>query len=70
MSARLAILRAAIIARPNTEWTTARAWHLYRSHGIPQRRTARRDLHRLTTEGVLTEHGPADARFYTTRSAA
>ncbi|MFC9036844.1 hypothetical protein ACIG92_08415 [[Kitasatospora] papulosa] len=70
MSARLVILRTAIAARPDITWTTGRAWHLYRTHGIPQRRTARRDLHRLTTEGVLTEHGPADARFYTTRRAA
>lgn len=65
MSARLTILRGAIVARPSTRWTTTRAWHLYRAHGIPQRRTARRDLHRLTREGLLTAGGPADGRFYT-----
>ncbi|MFF3300929.1 hypothetical protein [Streptomyces sp. NPDC002908] len=70
MSARLAILRTAIAARPGITWTTGRAWRLYRAHGIPQRRTARRDLHRLTALGVLTEHGPADARHYTARGAA
>lgn len=70
MSTRLTILRRAITTRPATRWTTRRAWRLYRAHGIPQRGTARRDLMRLANEGLLTEHGPDDGRFYTPNPGA
>lgn len=54
---RLAVLSAAVDALPG-EWTTGRAWRLYRAAGIaPGRRTARRDLARLAAAGRLTPVG-------------
>lgn len=57
MRQRLAVLAAAVEALPG-EWTTARAWRLYRAAGLAsKRRTARRDLARLARDGRLTPVG-------------
>jgi hypothetical protein len=46
--------------------TTGQAHAFYRATGWGRcRTTARKDLQRLTRDGVLTEHGPDNARTYT-----
>jgi hypothetical protein len=62
-AARIQVLRDAVTTRGG-RWTTRRAWALYRTHNVPQRGTARRDLRTLAREGVLTERGPGDGRYY------
>ncbi|GHH29961.1 DeoR family transcriptional regulator [Streptomyces rubradiris] len=48
------------------EVRTGEVMALYRAHGWgPSRTTARRDLQYLARHGQLTEHGPADDRYYT-----
>ncbi|MFH8792260.1 hypothetical protein [Streptomyces sp. NPDC017941] len=47
------------------QWTTQRLMDLRRLHeDAPCRSTARRDLAELARRGHLTQHGPANGRFY------
>lgn len=65
MSPRLAVLAAAVDTLAG-DWTTARAWRLYRAAGLaPNRRTARHDLNRLAREGRLTTVDRPTGRAYT-----
>ncbi|KUF18414.1 hypothetical protein [Streptomyces silvensis] len=46
-------------------WTTQRVIEFRRRHGhAPNRATARQDLAELHRRGHLTQHGPANGRFY------
>ncbi|MGA5354016.1 hypothetical protein ACPCJU_16825 [Streptomyces thermodiastaticus] len=65
MKHRFTVLSAAVDALP-AEWTTGRAWRLYRAAGLAtKRRTARRDLARLAAAGRLTPVGRPVGRAYT-----
>ncbi|MGW4300380.1 hypothetical protein ACWEHT_11445 [Streptomyces sp. NPDC004646] len=62
--ARRQELLDAIRARPS-DWTTGMVIRFYLANGWPPSRTvARRDLRRLVTDGLLTEHGPENGRVY------
>lgn len=66
---RVDILAAAVDTLDG-EWTTHRAWRLYRAAGIaPNRRTARRDLDRLARRGRLTPVDRPTGRAYTRTEA-
>lgn len=66
---RLLLLQTAILNQPPGPWTTQRVRRLYAHLGYdaPLRRTARRDLTRLTREGVLEQHDTPGRRYYTRR---
>lgn len=58
------------ISRIGGRITTSQAHAFYRATGWgPCRTTARKDLQALARRGVLTEHGPDNARTYTLNTA-
>lgn len=64
--ARLRLLRRS--ARDwRGQWTTRRTQHLYQARYGPGdwRRKARADLDALAQQGLLVEHGPENARYFT-----
>lgn len=65
---RLAVLRRLFKEQPGPI-TTGMAHAYYRAQGIaPHRTTARKDLHTLVKQGLLTATGPEDNRRFWLRT--